>query len=222
MPVAGHEDGDGVSEDSRVDETMQPNPSLVKVIADCNVPLAVALVASVSTREINDMDDFGCSALHLAAEKGQLAVCRAVLAREDFDHANSKDWFLGSTPLHLAAFAGQSETCLALLESPRFESGNGRNCEGNTALHNAAKQGHAGACRTLLDHRDFTEANVDNFDGYTALHLAALNDHVDVCRVLVEHRKFTGVHAKSKWGATAAHIAQGAARELLNQRGHAV
>jgi len=203
--------------DEEPSNAMRPKPKLIEVIRDGNIPMALSLAASVATKELNDMDDFGSSALHLAAERGQVEVCRAIMARQDFDHANSKDWFLGSTPLLVAAFAGQHDACLALLQSPGFQNANDRNCEGNTALHNAAKEGHATVCQTLLDCEDFTQANVDNFDGYTALHLAALNGHVDVCRTLVEHWKFTAENTKTKWGATAAQIAQEGARELLNR-----
>lgn len=179
---------------------------------------AVLKLTSIGINELNDRDQFGSSALHIASDRGFVQACHKLLARADFDHVNERDWGLfGSTALHLAARSGHRQVCLALLESQRFTEDSGGNSEGDTALHQAAKEGHVNVCQLLLDHSDFTAANATNMANYTALHLAALHGHGAVCQVLVNHPKFNNKDAQGAWGSTAAQMAEGEAKRVLGR-----
>jgi len=94
-----------------------------------------------------EADEYGCTALHRAADLGAAGEVRALLAQgADVDCRDA--W--GETPLHFAGRGGSVEVVGLLLQhgaesSPANESG-------ATPLVAAAKAGKEAACKVLLDH----------------------------------------------------------------------
>jgi ankyrin repeat protein len=66
--------------------------------------------------DVNATDQFGNSALHIAAERGRTALVRRLLGCAEI-RVNAKD-HLGRTPLSRAAFAGHADAVAALLAHP--------------------------------------------------------------------------------------------------------
>lgn len=91
-------------------------------------------------------DDFGCTALHVAAHNGLIDQVLELLDA----HANvnaCEAW--GETPLHMAARAGSTEVCDALmLHGADLDA---TNADGKTPLISAAQAGNESTCKLLLD-----------------------------------------------------------------------
>jgi ankyrin repeat protein len=124
----------------------------------------------------------GSTALHDAAEAGDLEAVRALIAAGADLDATTR---LGAyTPLHLAAAAGQAATAIALIEAgadvhAATESG------AAVALHFAAAAGSTDIVAALLA----TGADVDAREthrGQTPLIFAVARDRVPVVRQLIE------------------------------------
>eukprot|EP00421_Protoceratium_reticulatum_P021647 CAMPEP_0168388272 /NCGR_PEP_ID=MMETSP0228-20121227/16368_1 /TAXON_ID=133427 /ORGANISM="Protoceratium reticulatum, Strain CCCM 535 (=CCMP 1889)" /LENGTH=341 /DNA_ID=CAMNT_0008401519 /DNA_START=21 /DNA_END=1047 /DNA_ORIENTATION=+ len=91
-------------------------------------------------------DEFGCTALHGAADRGAAAEVRELLAGGA--DANRRE-VCGELPLHFAARAGSAEACELLLA--HGSEVNPVNEDGCTPLLLAARAGHEPACKLLLD-----------------------------------------------------------------------
>jgi ankyrin repeat protein len=107
---------------------------------------------------VNQLDDQGMSALHIAVSCNFLYVAR-VLIEANCELNVCDD--LGSTPLHLALELGQLDVIPALLECESIDI-NRKNRVGFTPLHLGAANGRVEAVRIILnDHRiDPTIPNV--------------------------------------------------------------
>mmetsp|Transcript_129548 Transcript_129548/g.360936 ORF Transcript_129548/g.360936 Transcript_129548/m.360936 type:complete len:288 (-) Transcript_129548:166-1029(-) len=92
------------------------------------------------------------TALHVAAERGLVAVCRAILGVAGFSGTTKRD-ACGRFALHCAAHRGHAGACRALLEDPRIQDvALGTDMYQCTALHYAADSGSAEVCEALLEH----------------------------------------------------------------------
>ena len=125
------------------------------------------------------------TAVMLAAQNGQLAALRLVLAAPGGEAAVNQQDEDGYTALLLAALSGCTAEARLLLE--RGADPTLADNMGNAPLTNAAKaSGDAGrgVAELLLD----AKAAVDhqNKDGGTALHFACQNSNVEVARLLLE------------------------------------
>ena len=74
--------------------------------------------------------------LHIAAEQGQLELCRYIIEKTEKNQYNADI----ATPLHLAAENGHIDICRLLFDNA-FER-NPKNKEGLTPLHVSAEKGH--------------------------------------------------------------------------------
>ena len=84
-----------------------------------------------------------CSPLHIAAECGNLELCRYIIDR--IEDKNPKD-FIRETPLHWAAEKGHYEVCKLILE--KISDKNPKDFYGNTPLEIAAENGHLKLCQS--------------------------------------------------------------------------
>ncbi|KZV62638.1 hypothetical protein PENSPDRAFT_758563 [Peniophora sp. CONT] len=135
-------------------------------------------------------DSYGRTALHHAAFRGNVDVCRLLLKHGALAEDTDND---GGTPLHDAARTRNLDTGRLLLEHPAADGSNVaarrcrmRNIEGQTALHEAAHWGQcAEVCQLLLEHG----ALVDDMDEYgkTPLQYAKEAERWDVIDVLSKH-----------------------------------
>ncbi|KAL5272656.1 hypothetical protein ACHWQZ_G000746 [Mnemiopsis leidyi] len=171
------------------------------------------------------------TALHVAAELGDLRIV-SCLCREGADiHAQDKD---GNTPLHVAVLYGALD-CVQYLCNRRADVNitgqwgctpiffaatrsvhcvhylcmhgadvNARNMFGNTALHIAAKNGSLSSLIYLTTHG--ADKNQTGQDDYTALHFAALGGRLNCVRYLTE-TACADIHALNTYKNTALHLA---------------
>jgi len=91
-------------------------------------------------------DDFGCTALHVAAHNGSAPQVLELL--EARAHANAREAW-GETPLHMAARTGSTAACHALLM--HGADLDAMNADEKTPLVLAAQAGHEPTCGLLLD-----------------------------------------------------------------------
>ncbi|KAF8733377.1 hypothetical protein HU200_014984 [Digitaria exilis] len=130
---------------------MAPNPSAVAIKAafEGNLRLLKKLASEMDLREAKDAKDQ--NALHLAAEKGHLEVCRFLVEGSGLDvNSTSAD---GQTPIFLAANEGEVSVLRYLLDhggDPAIPD-----ALGFTPLHMAAERartGHDHSLKLLLEH----------------------------------------------------------------------
>jgi len=145
-------------------------------------------------------DAAGSTVLHGAAARGELEMCKVVLASKSAAGLSSDVDDEGRNALHLAAAARRvaadgdapgeaayAEICELILHDPHFGGVAVQDNEGSTALHVAAAGGHLEICRRLLglDHETTSQqwlkrrtgpATVPlkppDLEGRTALHRA--------------------------------------------------
>ena len=149
-------------------------------------------------------DRVGRTALHIAAERGDVATIDRLLkaganvnVQERSDEPRSTDW--GNTPLHLAARDGQLAAVQLLLD--RGANVNARNDRGVTPLHRSI--GHPQVTQYLLQHGAQVDAT-DN-QGRTALHWSAYDPQAKSTDVLLAGK--ANVNALDVDGQTPMHRA---------------
>jgi ankyrin repeat protein len=122
----------------------------------------------------------GMTALHWAAERGDVPLLNVVIAGGALLNPLTR---IGDyTPLHLAARQGRTEAVLRLLEAGA--SARAVTKSGTTALHLAAQGGDAAMVTALLDHGAEVDAT-ESARRQTPLMFAAAAGRADAIRVLV-------------------------------------
>ena len=153
-----------------------------------------------------------CTALHLAAKFGHIAVAGVLLESGRFGGSDAAILTKNATALHVAARYGHLGVVEVLLNSTRFNAVNALDIHGKSALHGAAVYGHGAVARALLRSLRFTMAPQQSFiwaDSMTALHDAAWQGHAEVARVLLSESRFltATINAVNRYGGTALHVA---------------
>ena len=130
----------------------------------------------------------GYTALHWAAENGDLPMVRLLLASNSPINAPSSfESNHGVTPLHLASQDGHAQIVNELLKYEhcyRDPLKNTSDRSSITPLHQAAYNGHLDTVKALIEHGADVSRKTDN--GYTSLHYAAQQGHTDIARELIE------------------------------------
>ncbi|CAN6361701.1 unnamed protein product [Urochloa humidicola] len=145
---------------------------------DGNLRLLKKMASKVNLREAKD--DRGRNAIHFAAAKGHLEVCRFLVEELGLD-VKSTD-AEGGMPVHFAA-AGGNERVLGYLLDRGGDPGV-PDAKGCTPLHSAAEEGHCEAVKLLLSKG--VDVDPVNYRG-TPLHLAAAKDKDQAVKILLEH-----------------------------------
>ncbi|KAK3093310.1 hypothetical protein FSP39_013937 [Pinctada imbricata] len=120
------------------------------------------------------------SALHLAAERGNLTCCEALLKAGS--HIDAQDT-MACTPIFNAATKGQAGVVKFLIE--RGSDINKRPNNGNSLLHVAASGGSIECCQELLING--FDVNAQNRDGITPLISAVNGKQVKATKYLLDH-----------------------------------
>ena len=132
--------------------------------------------------DVNEAYGDGMTALHWAAERGDLRVAEVLIAAGASVEAGTR---IGRyTPLHIAAKAGRPEVVAALIEAG-VDVNVATTNSGATPLYLAARAGSADAIRLLVQHGADLNSG-DGAVGQTPLMFAAAFNRVDAIRVLLE------------------------------------
>ena len=132
--------------------------------------------------DVNEAYGDGMTALHWAAERGDLRVAEVLIAAGASVEAGTR---IGHyTPLHIAAKAGRPEVVAALIEAGVDVNVVTIN-SGATPLHLAASAGSADVIRLLVQHGADVNSG-DGAAGQTPLMFAAAFNRVDAIRALLE------------------------------------
>ena len=167
----------------------------------------IAETADIKTVIYND----GNTALHIAAETGNIEVCTALIAAGSNINAINR---FEATPLHAASYRGHEQVCALLLASGALIDS--LDIEQKTPLMYAAYGAHVTTARLLIDHNAnyqhltedlknllheaalsgssemvqyFIDLKVDingisRFDG-SPLHMSVIAKSIDTCRTLL-------------------------------------
>ncbi|KAM0823041.1 hypothetical protein ACQ4PT_071131 [Festuca glaucescens] len=176
-----------------------PSNVALKAAFDGKLRLLKRMAKKVDLRRAKDAK--GQTALHFAADKGYLDMCKFLVEESGLDVNSARK--TGETPMFYAALGGNVQVMRYLLDhgaDPAMPEE-----RGSTLLHNAAEEGglsHPSVCSPSLEFREccclrHLEAvrlllskgvHVDPMDHRGApLHLAASKDRVEVVKVLLEH-----------------------------------
>ena len=160
------------------------NLNIVHLAADIGNPRMMSLVLSQpeSFNLVNEGNNYGATALHLAAGKGHLKCVELLLDKGAMIHR----CHAGYSPFLYACYKGFSEVARSLLEAHPFQL-NWLNDDGDSALHVSAKAGHAAVVKMLLD---FGLAIVHNADHESFLDIAIKNGNKDIALVAVQHSRW--------------------------------
>jgi len=156
--------------------------------------------ASETTKKVDEeVDSFGCTALHLAAHQGCLHEVEQHLSNGQ--DPNERESF-GETPLHMAARSGWDDICSVLLDAGA--DAEAVNKDMKTPLLLAAWAGHSSTFQMLLGSACTEESESDDF-GCTPLHLAA--HHGSLSEMTECLRDGDDPNACEAWGETPLHLA---------------
>jgi len=132
--------------------------------------------------DVNEAYGDGMTALHWAAERGDLRVAEVLIAAGASVEAGTR---IGHyTPLHIAAKAGRPEVVAALIEAG-VDVNVATTNSGATPLHLAASAGSADVIRLLVQHGADVNSG-DGAAGQTPLMFAVAFNRVDAVRALLE------------------------------------
>ena len=188
--------------------------------------------------------EIGMNCLHIAAQKGYLNFCKALINEFNFDVNifDNEGW----TSIHYSALNGSYELLKFFLDQGCdifLKTETGKNC-----LHIAACNGHLNLCKMLISKHNFDiymtdkngwtslhySAQNDSYElvnffvdqgsniflkterGMNCLHIAALEGHLKLCKLLINKHNFD-IHMTDKDGWTSLHYsAQNGSSELVN------
>ncbi|RPA84423.1 ankyrin [Ascobolus immersus RN42] len=162
---------------------IDPSIRLRRAILHEDLALTTRIItANPSLLRNHDVSNKSSTSLHLAAETGNVAVCKLLIdhGHEDTEISQNVD---ADTPLICAARAGH-EGVVQLLAREFPACVDWCNKKGMTALMEAAKGGYDKAVIVLLE--EGVEMEGEDRLGNTALHFATAYGHLKVIRTLIE------------------------------------
>lgn len=146
----------------------EPAPLMLAVQQD-NEPLISVLLDFGADANTQSSDAEAWTALHIAAEWGNISVVTRLLQAGANVEARSSE---GETPLHIAVRSSHLSTVNVLLSAGA--DAQARNESGQTPLHIASIEGSTSVMTALLQHGASVNARDEN--GCTPLHLGAFFD----------------------------------------------
>ena len=113
-----------------------------------------------------NLDEFGNTPLHKAAEGGYLSKCKLII--DNVENKNPTNNF-GETPLHRAAKGGYLDICRIIFKEIKDKNPASNN--GLTPLHNAVLCGRLDICKLIIE-KTMDKNPADKY-GSTPLYIAA-------------------------------------------------
>jgi len=164
--------------------------------------------------DVNTAQADGMTALHWAAQKGDVELAKVLLYASANVRATTR--IGGYTPLLIASRNGDAAMIRMLLEGGA--DANNQTTNGTTALMLASAAGKPEAVRALLEKGANVNAK-ENVKGETALMIAAANGRADVVRELIAHHADVSATTKVQDLAAFAEEEQKRLAELFAQQG---
>nr|CAB3448224.1 unnamed protein product [Digitaria exilis] len=195
------------------DLQMWPQIKFVMACDSGNLRRIKALVESLDEDDRESLESArmeGLGALHAAAMKGNVDVCRYLVEVLKFDINSVSSPELGMTPLISAASEGQIAVVRYLLE--KDANPNKQDHEGYAPLHDAAKGGFDEISRLLLSGGAIVD--ISSAEG-TPLHVAAAFGKIGVMQILLEHHADVNKLSPRDWTPLAETLL--AAPERVNE-----
>ena len=143
-----------------------------------------------------------CSPLHIAAEFGNLELCRYIIDR--IEDKNPKD-FCGETPLHWAAEKGHYEVCKLILE--KISDKNPKDFYGNTPLQIAAEYGNLKLCQpngeaASNDDLELCSSIILKWK-YRNTNLHTKPNFIEICNLIIKEVNYSNLERKNSKSSTA-------------------
>lgn len=173
-----------VDVNSRVHDVNQ-TPPLHLAAASKNEMIVRNLI--LAGARVNDKDATGKTALHIAAERGQLSSLSALLQNyADYDAGDSD----GNNVLHIAVREGHLSVVRELLIESKVNA-EAVNLKGCNPMHELCRSGKdntaAAICELFLESMPKFPINAVDFNGNTPLLLAYQRGQAPLCKVLVKN-----------------------------------
>ena len=164
-------------------------------------------------RDTNDAENTdGITALHCAAENGDIAVVKYLV--EHGANVKAQDALFSRSAIHFAADKGNLE-CIRYLAEKGADLQD-KDIHGATALHYAVRSGHLDAVKYLVDKKmDYAAKDVR---GWSAMHYAACGGSIDIVKYLLA--KGLGINDLTETGRTPLFFAKDRElRKFISSRG---
>ena len=150
--------------------------------------------------DVQQKTETGQNCLHIAARKGHLNLCKALINKYRFDK-NISD-IEGFTPILDSVESGNYELVKFFIEKGADIHVNtlyGLNC-----LHIAACSGHLNLCKIFIDEHGFQENTADN-SGRTPLHFSAQSGNFELFQFFLD--RGADIYVKANNGSNCLHFA---------------
>ena len=174
------------------------NSTPLRLAAFCDIRcMMIDFLKKGADHSLNDC--FGKTALHYAAEEGNLDICQILVSYgAQVNCLTSEKW----TPLHLATFNNQTGVAKYLLRNGADHSLKDW-FDSKTALHYAAREGNLDICQILVSYG--AQVNCLTSKKWTPLHLATFNNQTGVAKYLL--RNGADHSLRDRFDKTALHYA---------------
>ena len=123
----------------------------------------------------------GFNCVHIAALKGHLSFCDALITKHKFDVQMASK--VGFTALHISALYGRYDLVKFFVNKGAYiflNVNHGMNC-----LHFAAYGGHLDLCKTLINKYNFDMCMTDDY-GWAPLHYSIISGRVELINFFTE------------------------------------
>lgn len=178
---------------------MMPGNILINAIINNRPEHEIDSILQDPSLDINDANEFGETALHIACNRGKILVVQKLLKKgARYDVVDD----IGQTPMHNAAKSGDTE----IMEELFLRGANlhALDCMGKTPLAHAVIAGKLAMVQWLAGKKD-VDIHQRCYTSNTLLHWAAGQGHTPVAFFLIGRR--AEVNATNSTGATPLHIA---------------